>query len=466
MSVNNIYSDVKGGVGKIVSSIPWLEKAPLPEDIITAKLQNDKIPTFDDVKRFLGNGDLIKKSFFLPLGLLDGLKRREYKQPYFVHPYSVASKANYRYNDPETPSRFRLMYETEICAGLNHEQKEVVGKTPEGLHIIGVNMPIFLNGEISELVDYLTCSEDIVMGTVEGHLDHLRQMSPEKYVRLESSDISSMLNRKLENLKIDEKGIRRTYSQIMNKLINFTEKVRYNHPELSFEDKDAIIGLVTDSFVDPISNIIKRKDMIGGNELANLVKHDFGIVLDIIGRNIYVNADPKLIWNDESPYLVTLYKTLYQHYLDRGMNHTFNKVVELYSEGKLNDDSAFSLPIVKGCDIAANVATLENDIVHAISQFRKARRFIERGNSLIERVGEIGINPSIYQRFGRVIDYDARILIQALDDRIKSLERDKRRDNLYYNVLGILEYMRAKMQDEIGKKDSLMKRAGSFLGVL
>ncbi len=465
MSAKDAYGEVRNSFSRLVSLWPWTSnKSLLPDDAITRKIQSNEIPTPDDVMRLVGKDNIVLKSVYFTLAVLYDAERREGARPYFVHPYSVAVKPDYRYADDLIPSGFRTTSFMK-CLGLIHDLREVFGKTPEGSHVVGVNVGYLLGNELAEGLGYLTNNNDTVIGTIKDSVERLRKTDPERYKRLDASDISERLSGELERLNIDERSVIKQYRRIQKALVDFVNDIRTYHPELSDIDRAFIVGLIQDSFLIPISKVIKRKDIISPSKLESIIREDFEHVIGIVDGKSYVNADQRLILPKESPFLVTLDKTLYQDFLNRAMDYAFNRVIEQHSKGQLVDDSALSVPIVRVCDTAATLATFEDDIAHAISQYRKARRVSESGRGLIERLEQEGVEQ-IYERFRLAIDYSNRILGFVIGMQHKSFQLKAKIDNVYDRDVELLEYMLSKMSGN-GNEDKQQKRRGitSFLSL-
>ncbi len=448
MTAKEVYGGVvRGGLGRLVSSLnPWSTQDTLPNDTITTKLQNGEISTPGDVKSLVGGDEITLKSFYLSLALLHDVTRREGRDPYFVHPYSVAVKPDYRFNDPVIPSRFKTTtYEKSL--GLIHDLEEEVGKTPIGAHIIGIIVEQLLGHDLAMGMSYLTNTNDIVADTIK---PYTKKLDSEVYKRLEARDISLMLSKAMDSVRIGEVSVINEYVRITGILKNFVEDVKNFHPELNEDDRNYIVGRMNEWFVQPLEALIQHRDIIDPRELKRGIQAEFGHVIGIVDAGSYVEADPRLILRSESPFLVNLDKTLYQDFLNIMMGYAFNKAIEQRARGQLKDDSALSNPIVKASDIAATLATMEDDVSHAISQFRKARRNGGSGHGLIERLNREGFNSGYYQRYADSLDYARRILISVLSEKPGILKRKIRRDNVYKKQKGLFGIMLEKTNQDNG----------------
>ena len=447
MTPRTIYIEVvRGGLGRLASFMPWSSRDTLSNDSLTTKLQNGEIPTPSDATSLVGDDELTQKSFYLSLALLHDIIRREGRDPYFVHPYSVAVKPDYRFNDNTIPSGFRTtIYEKRL--GLTHDLEEEVGRTPIGAHVVGDIVEQLLGHNLAVGLDYLTNTNDIAMDTIK---PYTKRLDPEVYKRLGARDISSMLHKAMESVRIGEVAVRNEYMRIAGILKNFVDDVNKFHTELADADRDYIVEHMNDWFVQPLEARIRRGDLISPRALKTEIQAEFGHVTGIVDAGSYVEADPRLILRSESPFLVTLDKTLYQDFLNRMMEHAFNQAVQQRDRGQLKDDSALSIPIIKASDIAATVATMEDAVDHAISQFRKARRNGGSGYGLIERLNHASFGSNYYQRYANALDFARRILLSVLSDKPKILKRKRLRDDVYERQNSLYEIMLEKIHQDDG----------------
>ena len=426
-------------------------KEKLPDDIITRKLLERKIPTQDDVKALLGDNEVVLKSFFFSLALLYDIPRREGMKPSFLHSYSAAGKPDYRYNDPKLPSRFKQTNFMKCLALIHELGEDYFGKDIAGSYVIEDIVKSFLGNELASGLEELTNNNDLVMESIKKPLE---RMDVEKYKRLEESDISRKLEARLDKLKISGKNVIGYYKRIKRKLGKFIGNIKSYHEELSNKDKGFIIDFIYNFFAKPLSTRLKEENIIDPYILTENVRNDFQYVIDMIKGQDYVEADPKLVHPFESPYIVTLDKTLYQDLLDNKIvGNAYKRLKEELAKGQLLDDSSLSVPIVKVSDSTATIATLETDIVHAIHQFRKARRVRETFRRLISRLKQEGINPHIYQRFKRAIDYQDKNLKLSIIEHYNYFK--SKYDTQYSKDIELLEYMLGKESIKLEPKKSI-----------
>ncbi len=432
------YSKMGDGLKRKI--LPWLIPKELPDDVITQKVINLEIPTPDEVRVSLGDNEDTLNIFYLTLALLSEVSRREGKKPYFLHTYSVATKPDYRFNDPILPSKFRLT-DFEKSLGQPHELKEEFGESIVGSYIVGDVLKYFFGDELANGVDYLTNHNELVMKNVNKSLKQLRK---EELKRIGQKDISRLLTDELERLTINLEGVVEHYKRVEGALKEYVNEIGEYHEELDSENKEYIIGLMEDNFISPLSNKLRSNEIIDLQELVENVKNDFNHVLEIVNKEDYIEADPKLVHSFESKYLADLKKTLYQDYLGRIIKNVHEKLDKMLAEGQLLDDSLLSLPLVKTCDSIANVSTLEQDIVRTISQFRKARQVRRTDQELIAYLGKKDVDPSIYQRFERSVDYLSEVLVWKIKQYHGSVKDMAKLDTTYNNDAKLLDYMLRK----------------------
>ena len=425
----------------------------LPEDTITRKIQSNEIPTPSDVRRFVGSDEIIIRSLYFTLAVLHDIRRREGGRPYFTHVYSVAIKPDYRSHDPDVPAGYTTT-SFEKLLGLNHETREEFGRTPLGSHVVGATIKDFFGKELAEGIDKLTNANDIVMHTIE---DSLKTMDPERYKRLEAHDVSERLKRELEGVKVDPKAVRRQYLKVKNVLVNFVNDTKQYHPEISPDDRNFIVDILQDSFIAPLTSQLRADNIADPDGLADRIRNEFSHTIHIVENGPYFEADRKLTHPDESPYIVTLDKTLYQDFLNIMNEYAFQKALAQRASGILNG-SALSVPIVKASDITSNVATMEDNITHAMHVYRNARRFDLSGKQLIERLGQAGFDNIFYQRFAHAIDYAGRVLISVLKEKPEILRVKAKSDNVYERDIPLFEYMLNKTIDNDNGKPKTQKK--------
>ncbi len=415
------------------------------DDIITTKLLEIKIPLFDDIKSLLGDeasdseAEFLSKSFYLPLILLYDLERREAKKPSFLHPYSVAAKPDYRYNDPNLPSGFRQTT-FQKCLSLNHETREDFGKNIVGYHYIIADCEKHILGEeLDNGLRDLTNKNALVRNYIN---KRLKSLTKEKYIRLEPADIKSMLKKESDEVKIDEQSIIKNYSMITEKLKSFVKNILKYHSELSSGEKNLLAGFINEYYINPLSEKLSRGNIIDPRTLNENVMADFEYVMNIVDNGPYVEADPELIHPSESPYIISLDKTLYNDFLDNMIKRAHEKLNKDHAKNQLSGES-LSVPIVKVSDSIAVMSTLESDLIHAIHQFRKSRMVRKKFGREVYTLKEANFNPSaVYQGLEMAVNYlDANLKLSLIKHYKYFTSKD---DTSYSKDIHLLEHMLKK----------------------
>lgn len=427
-----------------------------PEDPVTIKLLDDKIPTIGDVATFLGEGEILK-AFYLSAALLDGRTRREDQAPYMVHPVSVAGKLDYRFNDPVMPSGVRLNTYSKVL-GLVHELREIFGKDPLGSYIVGAIVSDFLGSEVARGLDYMTKRSDIVFGAVKPQLDKIRRENRWKYRDIEPAYVGERLQTKLDGLAVNPDDVKFKYVAVQRALRAFVYRITNYHPELGDADKKDIIGIIEGSFIGPLSAKIKAKDFVDPTGAARCIEGDFQHVLGIIKSGQYAQVNRNLIHTTESPGLVILNQTLYQDFLKRIMEDAYDRIIAHVEAEQAPQPSSLDVVATRLADSIAYAATLQDDMPHGLSQFRKIRRVDDSVVGLVKRLSDSNdVHPDVYAGIEKELDYLRRVLIW----RLELLHKGAKDSNAGENIFGKKEQYLEAMIAELSRDEKSFKRGGS-----
>ena len=386
-------------IGHRVSQTILNRQIPIPEDIAQT-LGESAVPPY-----FFMHALFYRREQTGVRGILEPVRRDSVAIQ--LHSYESAFKPDYRFYDKKIPSGYRLS-EREKRGDVVHDIGEDFGRDILGALIVNDVITSLFGAETGSDADILTNKSALLLKPLQEELVSMQ-------VREANSETAyqalSNLNRRV---KVSEQEVLGKYQEISDALKYFgyhiTRDVDYIQPNQKAGLTEVIANLAR-------SVQERTREGIRPSDLEERMHTQYGLIMQIIDNGKYSEVEEGLVLPDESKYLATLKKTLYDLDFISKIAQRVKEDAGLASNNGNSGNDYLAPFMEKLAEITDTVAKFDKLLPHAISIFRKSRIVVRHGVALVNNLHEESHN---YDRLRRGVDYlfrnlDAQVEINRAD---------------------------------------------------
>ena len=434
---------------------------------VSTTLVNRKVPQPSQIEQTLGEDGL--KSYFFMHALMHSIEygrervlesaRRDGKAIQ-RHSFDAAVKPEYRFDDPNLPSNYKLGPRGKKDAIL-HDLGEEFGKSAIGALIVNDVIRCLFGDLTGKDTSFLTNYNAILLESHSRELLELETVDPDS--------VHELLGKSRDKLKINKALVSSHYIKVYEALLKFRDFVEKKVDYMPDSDKKHLVGIINNTANDVDSQI--RRGVLTADNVKRSILTIYDRIMGIIEKGDYIDVDNRLVLPGEPEFFIILKRTLYRDFVHQISDEVLREAIEHHRDGGEKDDHSYlELMLAKNSENTDTVANTPYDpISNAVSIQRKSRILIVEDLNLIKELKSRDFNYDALQRamdyLFRNLQYSVTLNYEQTKKRAENdtnLELNRRMFEVINEKVSDLEKLVAATREPSWVMEALLKELRDF----